>query len=672
MANATTNLDLINIAYVNEQYPSTHYNISADTWYGLGRSYPYYRYIFAKLEAFPAAYKHNKLIGIQFKLQVERAPRLASFYVYQAEDYNANTVTWYTHPKFYNSGGEKVFYHRFEEVTTGDVTIPEAFYGTNTEPYTAYNVLKCTALCFDCLGYTYNIKTVLENSSPICAVVTYDDAVIVTSIITYKSGPKSGYANPRNDITFSWDYNPFGYCADPTWGQTSATFYWKTSADANYTAVSAGTTKSVTIPANTFPANDEISWYVTGTDDEGTTTTTPVYSFSTAASAIITTATAPLNTLEDGSAPITFRWQITSDDGQPASRTRVWWKLTTESESSWHVLADVNEAITSYIAPGGTLPAGEIQWKVQAFNVDDVEGAWSEGSFICAAAPHPVNGLAATSVPFSTITWQSGEQQAYQIIVDGNVIAKAFGADVYSYTLEEPLADGTHEITVIVQGIYGYWSQPSTVTVTIQNEPDATITLTGTFDIDATLEWDSNNGAIVYRDDARIAKTTDSVYVDRLTLGTHQYYVVERLDNGNYNRSNTVVGTLTVECGYIAPLSGGDWVKLEYSKLNPVQTYTKNRTVSAKHYCGSKYPVVEMSNFYNHSGSYSVLFQDKELAEQFKALLGDMVIVKSRQDIVIVGVFSQYDERVEDYFLDYDFIIQESDDLEDYINETDA
>lgn len=668
MANVTTNLALTDIAYINEQYPSTHYSINANTWYQIG-DYIYQGYMFAKLGEFPTAYKHNQLIGIQFKIQTNSDARLDGFAVYRSEDYNANSITWYQKPTIYNNNF--VFLERFGN-NYGIITIPSSFYGTDEEKREAQDVLNCGALCFDGFLSSYRIKTVVENNAPIYAIVTYDDAVIITSNIAYRAGPKSGYANPRNDITFSWDYDAVGYCADQTWGQASATFYWKNSADANYTAVSVGTAKSVTIPANTFAVNDEISWYVTGTDDEGTTTTTPVYTFSTAASAIIANVTAPLNTVEDGSAPITFRWQLTSDDGQPASRTLVWWKLQEESESNWHVLVDVNEAITSYIAPGGTLQAGEIQWKVQAFNADGVEGEWSGGAFICVSAPLPVSGLSATNVPFSTITWQSGEQQAYQIIVDGDVIIKAFGANVYSYTLEEPLPDGTHEITVIVQGVYGYWSQPSTVTVTIQNEPDATITLTGTFDIDATLEWDTNNGALVYRDDVRIAKTINSAFVDRLTLGTHQYYVVERLDNGNYNRSNTVVGTTSVDCGYISALSGGGWVKLEYSKLLPVQTYTKNRTVSAKHYCGSKYPVVEVSNFYNHSGSYSVLFQDKELAEQFKALLGDMVIVKSRQDIVIVGVFSQYDERVEDFYLDYNFIIQESDDLEDYINEANA
>lgn len=675
MAITTTSLALTNIAYVNEQYPSTHYNINSDTWYGLGRSYPYYRYMFAKLESFPSAYKHNKLIGIQFKLQVERAPRLSSFFAYQSEDYNANTVTWYTHPKFYNDGGEKVFYHRFEEVTTGDVTIPEAFSGTNTEAYTAYNVLKCKALCFDCLGYTYNIKTVLANSNPICAVVTYDDAVIVTSRIAYRSGAKSGYANPRNDLTFSWDYNAYGYCADPSWGQASATFYWKKSTDVNYTAVSAGTSKSVTIPANTFSTNDTISWYVEGTDDEGTTTQTEVFSFSTSASSAVATVVSPLNTVEDGSAPITFKWQIISDDGQPASRVRAMWKLPAEDESSWRTLVDANEAITSYDAPGGTIQAGEIQWKVQAFNVDGVEGAWSEGTFICVAAPNPVGGLNATNVPYSTVTWQSGEQQAYQISADGTVVKKAFGADVYSYTFTEPLDDGTHEISVIVQGIYGYWSQPVTVTVSIQNVPGDVVVLQGETGIDAVLSWDTSSTVsdfYVYRDGMNIGHTNSTAFYDKMSLGSHSYFVRNKLTDGNYTQSNTVVVTSEVKGTFISLFNDNNWLEITQSENSASeQSYNYNRQYSLNHYSGAVYPVLELSPFENLYGSYDFACKDYATAKAFETFRGKEVIIKSRGDVVMVGAMVSLSSHYGDFINGYTFNIQRIH-VEDYINDTNA
>lgn len=671
MANVTTNLALTDIAYINEQYPSTHYSINANTWYQIG-DYIYQGYMFAKLGEFPTAYKHNQLIGIQFKIQTNSDARLDGFAVYRSEDYNANSITWYQKPTIYNNNF--VFLERFGN-NYGIITIPSSFYGTDEEKREAQDVLNCGALCFDGFLSSYRIKTVVENNAPIYAIVTYDDAVIITSNIAYRAGPKSGYANPRNDITFTWDYDAVGYCEDPTWGQASATFYWKNSADANYTAVSVGTAKSVTIPANTFAVNDEISWYVTGTDDEGTTTTTPVYTFSTAASAIIANVTAPLNTVEDGSAPITFRWQLTSDDGQPASRTLVWWKLPAESESNWHVLVDVNEAITSYIAPGGTLPAGEIQWKVQAFNADGVEGEWSGGAFICVSAPLPVSGLSATNVPFSTITWQSGEQQAYQIIVDGDVIIKAFGANVYSYTLTEPLDDGTHEISVIVQGIYGYWSQPSTVTVSIQNVPGDAVVLQGETGIDAVLSWDTSSTVsdfYVYRDGVNIGHTNSTAFYDKMSLGSHLYFVRNKLTDGNYTQSNTVVVTSEARGTFISLLNDNNWLEITRSENSASeQSYNYNRQYSLNHYSGAVYPVLELSPFENFYGSYNFACKDYATAKAFETFRGKEVIIKSRGDVVMVGAMVSLSSHYGDFINGYTFSIQRIH-VEDYIDDTNA
>lgn len=684
---ATTQLNAVSYGYVDQANPNTHYSVTPSSWYRIGadeQANADKQFLF-QFSSFPSSLKRKNLVGAQLRLHLRGVAASYSFddlfWDVFSTSFNPNTVTWNNKPSVSVGGDGKVF---FGAVSEADYTIPES---VNTNGYkTAIALASGGGICVRFKGTPTNehrdvmeLRALLNNNAAPYITITYDDTN-VTSKIEYRSGPQSGYYNPRNSATFSWAYvkaNSALHALDEVFTQASATFYWKESTDSDYTSVEiSGTTQNVTIAANTFPVASTIQWYVRGTDTDGTTTSTSVYSFSTAASTADAKALAPLNTVEDGAAPITFQWQIISADGQPASRTRVWWKLPTEDNQHWHVLVDVNEAITSFTAPGGTFPAGEIQWKVQAFNVDGTEGPWDANlpnpkTFICVSAPQPVSGLAATSVPFSNITWQSSEQQAFQISIDGKVVKKSFGADIYSFTLDDPLENGEHEITVIVQGVYGYWSQPSTVTITVQNIPDNTITLAGLFDVDALLQWDVGGTMLVYRDGARIAKTNANTFTDRLTLGTHQYYVVERLDNGNYNRSNTVVGTLSVECGYIAPLSGGDWVKLEYSKLNPVQTYTKNRTVSAKHYCGAKYPVVEMSNFYDHSGSYSVLFQDLETAESFIALLGDMVIIKSRNNKVIIGVFSQYDERVEDFYLDYNFIIQEAD-FEDYINEADG
>ena len=670
MATASTNLTVSNLAYISERYPSTHYTISSSTQYEIGEhSALWQQDMLCKLAGLPSSLKHNKLIGIQFRVYAAFQGDAVGGVDTNDGNYTASTVTWYTAPN-----EVKTVARLYKDVDTwsGDIWIPESLNGTTAEAANAASALQAPSLRYSGNQFTWFMYSVLKAGGSPYARVYYDDAVKVPSKIVYASGPASGYSNPRNATGFSWNYvkNSSNYCAVESWAQSSATFYWKTSSAGSYTGVSAGTSKSVTIPANTFPAASTIQWYVSGTDEDGTTTQTPVYSFSTAAGAVETACVDPVGQVIDGSAPYTFNWTIASTDGQPASRTVFQWKQTTGG--TWATLFDESSAVTSYTVPGGTFPAGSIDWQILAYNIDGTLGTYTPKTFISVAAPDAVQGLAATAVPFSTISWQSTGQEAYQITVDGKEIVKAYGPTVYSYKLEEPLADGDHTITVTVQGIYGLWSQPSEITVSIQNVPTETVTLSGNFDVDAVLSWDVEQDlTYIYRDGKRIGATNGQGFIDRLSLGYHDYYVLSPLPDGNYNISNTIGGTTEVECSQIALLSGGSWLPLEYCKELPMQTYTGNRTVNVRHYCGAVYPVAEVSTYYDKSGSFNVLFEDADdvLVEKFEKLMGELVVMKNRRNNLLVGIFSQLDKRVEDFYVDCNFIVQQTE-WNDFVDET--
>ena len=619
------------------------------------------------MEKMPNALKHNVLVSFSATLACKG---YATIGIDTSKDgFNPATLTYNNKPA---SNGEGYFWVKLDSDTISNYTVR-----TNSSQDYLANLFKHNTIVVRSSSSSIlipTIKTVLANGSTRpYFTITYDNATKVTSQITYKSGPSSGYYNPRNAATFTWDYEKVGndLCADETFDQTSAVFYWKRSTDESYTSVSiSGNTKNVTIPANTFPAASTIQWYVSGTDEDNTTTQTPVYSFSTAAGSVTSKCIDPVGQVIDGSAPYTFVWTIASADGQPASRTVFQWKQT--SGSTWSTLFDESRAVTSYTVPGGTFPAGSIDWQILAYNIDGTLGNYTPASFVSVAAPDPVLGLAATAVPFSTISWQSSGQEAYQIIVDGNVIEKAFGPTVYSYDLIEPLTDGSHTIAVIIQGIYGLWSQPSEITVNIQNVPTETIALSTVFDVDASLSWDSEQElTYIYRDGKRIGATNRQTFTDRVSLGYHEYYVLSPLPDGNYNISDTISGTTAVECSQISLLSGGDWLELEHCKQLPMQTYTRNRTVSVRHYCGAVYPVAEVSTYYDKSGSFNVLFEDGDdaLVERFESLMGEIVVMKNRRNNLLVGIFSTLDKRVEDYYVDCDFIVQQTE-WNDFVDET--
>lgn len=487
--------------------------------------------------------------------------------------------------------------------------------------------------------------------------------------VTVTAGPTSGYKDPRTATTFdgyftvekSSDVYPTG----------SMSLFYKEAGAANYTEVSfTDLTTPIVIPANTFNTGTTVSWYLSGTDGSGYASTSPVYTFSTAAGTATAVAQAPIGSAEDGSAPIQFRWLLTTADGQAVSRTRVWWKLPTEDNNSWHVLVDVNEAIYSYTAAAGTFSAGTIQWKVQAFNVDGTAGPWDANipnakEFLCVMAPTPPAGLTTDNMPFVTVSWQSSEQQAYEISIDGKVVQTAFGADVYSWTSPDYLADGAHEIRVRVQGAFGLWSQPSTVACVISNQSSDSLTLFGDFEADARLEWSTGSARtdfLIYRDGVRIGHTAQSSFADRTVLGEHDWTVINRLADGNYDKSNTIRATLETDVSLIADLSeaGSSWIRLRLSERSAgVQMFQKTRTHSLRHFCGAAYPVMELSPFTDLSASYDTAFLPEDPgAEALEALFGKTVILKSRRGNVMIGVLVQLTKSVEDFYTIYSFSLQ--------------
>lgn len=640
-----------------------------------------------------SSYGNDRSMGVRFLFQIQDArATLGNKRLYEATakfataqpsggliyplkaSYDPGTVTWETQPERFSP------YDRVEYLSGGshnvsktDSTFSQTIINTDLLSNTAKAFVDSNAaiIIASTQSYALYVYTTLVDTTAPYIEIFYDDSAVVESQIVYRSGPASGYANPRSAITFAWDYEKSGdYSCAADFVQSSATLYWKKSTDENYTAVSiSGSTKSKTIAANTFPTGSTIQWYVTGTDTNGTASQTPVYSFSTAAGTATAAAQAPISSVEDGSGPITFTWTLSSTDGQTPSGVDLWWKLPSEGQNQWHPLLSNASPRTSYTAAAGTFSAGEIQWIVRAYNVDGTAGPWSTPgtgyySFICVAAPDPVTGLNATAVPLTTVSWQSDGQQAYEISIDGTVMQRGFGTDVYSWTADEPLTDGSHEISVRVQGQYGFWSQPSTVTIAVSNSAPNSITLTGEFDLDALLRWTfgSTPGdprVRIYRDGVWIGTASQQIFTDRRALGTHEYCVLLPDSSGNYTRSNTVSGAMSASRKQIAPLDGSSgWLALRLTENSADEDgFQWSRTQVVQHVTGAAYPWAELSQFEDLNASYTCAFRDRSEAAAFEALRGKAVILKSRGDNVIIGILNQISKRQTVFYTTYAFTL---------------
>lgn len=489
--------------------------------------------------------------------------------------------------------------------------------------------------------------------------------------ITPQNSPTSGYADPRNAITFSWFFST----GSSNYPQESADFYWRVAGETEWNHVAAsGSTQSVTIPANTFPLLSDIEWYLSGTDIGGTYSETQVYTFSTTASTAHAVCMDPVGKAVDGAKPVTLKWIVQNDDGSAATRTIVRWKLPSESQSQWHQLVDTTANITEYTVPEDTFPAGPIEWLVIAYNRDSVAGPASQASFVCIVAPDPPSGLTATAVPLTTISWQSTGQEAYEVSIDGETVAEGFGSDVYSYRVKEPLPDGAHTISVRIQGSYGLWSEASETQILVENVPKGSLTLTGEFGADADLYWeytgeDDPETVAVYRDGKWIG-TADGLTSarDRLVLGDHEYRVEYWFQDGNYTRSNTVSGTMDCSTPMIAEISGGPWIKLRLSENETrTQKFTRRRVSALSHITARAYPVLELSAYEDLTGGFDCAFRDRNEAKNFERLFGRTVILKSPGGMVIMGGLTDAEKTVTKYYAAYSFSLQQIH-VEDFVH----
>jgi len=484
--------------------------------------------------------------------------------------------------------------------------------------------------------------------------------------------PVDEYANPHQVIRFSWtlkNLNALACVGDFSPSQSVAPVLgWRVNGSTAWNVVN-GTAGNnyIDLPAETLPSGT-IEWKVSAADESGTLVESAVATFTTTDTTTYAIPSGPISTVEDGSAEISFSWTTNNDYGNAPSSSELQYSIN--GGTSWSALATVQGSGTEYVAPANTFTAGQITWRVRAYNIDDVAGPWAEASFIAFAAP-PAPYVQSDAVPFATITWQSTGQEAYQLELDGVLLGTFFGYG-RQYQLQTPLEDGSHVARVRVQNAYGLWSQYGEASFSITNDPGEEIELDGTFTVDAALSWisaDLTADFLIFRDGAQIGHTAGDRFTDRFVLGAHSYYVINRLPSGNYSRSNTVEGRMCTRRPLIALLSGGEWLPLRYSERSMTQqSFTWTKTHSLRHIAGATFPVLELSPYEDLSGAYDAAFLCAQDAEKFYRMRGQVVILKSKDGKVLIGAITSITSVVNTFYQACQFTLEQIQ-WEDYVDD---
>lgn len=503
------------------------------------------------------------------------------------------------------------------------------------------------------------------------STATYTATVPTTSVIP-SNAPTSGYVNPRTDTSFGWYYgSTAGIVA-----AGSTTLHWRVSGDETWTDVQAASgATSVTVPANTFTVASTIEWYLSGTDATGYASESSVYSFSTAAGLVTTDPIYPRDSIESNNAPITLSWKYSSSDGFPPSRQKLIWRKITDN--AWTTITNLYNGETSYTVPAETFPVGEIRWGVYPYNIDDVAGDYNIVSFICYGAPDaPV--VYASENPFITVEWQSVGQQSYEIKIGDKYYGPYFGSEK-SFSAPDYFEDGEYTVGVRIVGEYGLWSEWGVSVVSIQNTPGEDLVLSGAVGANTNnqLSWSTEEQTtdfFLYRDGVQIAHTNQLQFTDRFAAGgEHEYFVVNKLPDNNYTKSNVINLVTTVEISAISALNGNEWIAIKHSlkdQSDPVYNHTQQDFYN--HLSGRTFPSVILSRYREMELTYSAVFlyNDKENQKKFERLFGTEVVMKVKDGTVFVGVLDSVSKTVRDrYYTSYAFTINRIE-WEDYIDDT--
>ena len=499
-----------------------------------------------------------------------------------------------------------------------------------------------------------------RSSNPPYATFRYTDETIGLAISN--TSPSRGSIVAANSNTFSWRESVNGYCyADVS--RTSAKFRWRKSASDTVKEIDVpGTATSITIPANTF-SGDSIQWQISVTANSGVTTTSDWMTLSLTDVESTAVAVAPDRAVLDGASDNVFKWEHIISTG--TAQTKAELQQSTDS-STWTALATVTGAANTWTAPAGTFTSGTKYWRVRTYNSKGAAGAWSAATqFIVLAAPATPPVSIVSTEPRPEIRWQSDEQQAYQVEIDGVYASGTRFGTGKTWKAPFYLADGSYTVRVRVQNEYGFWSPWGTAALPVVNVPGGAITLTAEGGIETALSWTpgSFDYYLVYRDGVAIAKVTEPSYTDAASIGGVRYQVRGCYDNSdNYSLSEAVEVTVSTDKLRLYDMERGEWLHFLYdSSAHRSTGLSLSQDIQYVQLSGHTYPVAERSEFKSRALRISCVCADDAERQALRALLGHLTCCKTPEGNMTIGYPASISESSDDFFSTYSFTIEQID-----------
>lgn len=477
--------------------------------------------------------------------------------------------------------------------------------------------------------------------------ITTSSAIATGSLKNF--APSSGYIDLSKDNIFGFDFEQKADEPSITpLAIKSFTLQLREHGQTEITNINvttwAGAAPNVTVPAGTI-SGESIDWRVIAKTNANQTLTSDWMTLSVEDVPPTAWPISPKDVVVDGSKDQIFIWGHASSTGTAQSKTDL---QKSADGSTWMTLATVTGAARQWTCPAGTLTSSIKYWRVRTYNADGIAGEWSDAAqIVVIAAPTAPSIQIKSTGPRPSISWQTSEQEAYQVELDGKISGGTHYGTDKTWTSPAYLADGNHTVRVRVQNQYGMWSNWGTAALPVTNTPGASITLSVQASSVADLSWQTSGSYdfyLVYRNGKPIAKLTQTQHTDELSSGSTTYQVRGcYADSSNYGLSGAV--TVTITTGQYVTLYGiasGKKVTFKHCGLKnqPVQNAI-NRDIQYIFMYGSTYPHAERSEFVTKKVGGTAVFLPGEDKAGFDALIGELVCLKTQSGEMVIGYLNE-------------------------------
>lgn len=553
--------------------------------------------------------------------------------------FDENSVTYATAP--YSSGAIYVNFYKENVPGYGQSNVYDR------DGFVLRNLIQFGA---EVPGVLVTISTPNSNYKPYVVIeYTDDDAGLIVSPTYPTTGATISHAL---DTIFSWSayssVGSMGTVGGETISPVETKFRWRYSGESSYNEANTGDNQTYTIPAGTFHSGT-IEWQVEVLSNSGVTTTTAWTAVEVKEPVPSSVVVAPKNAVLDAATAIKFEWSHVISNGTPQTKFDL---QTSQNNFDWTTIRTESTRDTFTVFDANTFDGGDLYWRVRTYNSDGISGDWSEPAHcIIIAAPNaPIVAITRVAPKFA-IRWQQTGQQAYEIMLDGQIILKKYGLET-NYEYPSFLEDGVHSVSVRIQNKYSLWSDWGFTDVVVKNTAGNPIRLTASIDQTVTLSWNTDSQYSlyeIYRNGVKIAEAAAGTYTDHFAFDKSTYQVRGVLaEVGSYTLSNPAEVDATSRKMVISAVKDPVWLDISMS-ASSLRTTGLNVTqsVTYKTYIGAALPSAEIGEHVSKTYTFDAGWptKDRNSIDAFERLLGKLVCIKTPCGSRIVGILNPINRR---------------------------